>query len=107
MAVTPTLNELKGCLADGYPFVFGISVYDSFESDEVAKTGIVPIPSPTEQMLGGHCIVAVGYDDATQRFTIRNSWGTEWGDYGHCYLPYEYLTNGNLASDFWTLRIIK
>lgn len=107
MSVVPSLSQLKGCLADGFPFVFGISVYESFESDGVAKTGEVPMPSTTEQMLGGHCIVAVGYDDATQRFIIRNSWGADWGDKGHCYLPYNYVTNRSLASDFWTIRAVE
>lgn len=107
LAVTPTLDHLKGCLADGFPFVFGISVYESFESDAVAQTGIVPMPQPNEQLLGGHAIAAVGYDDATSRFTIRNSWGTEWGDQGYCYLPYEYLTNAQLSSDFWTVRLVQ
>lgn len=107
LSVTPTLAQLKGCLADGFPFVFGISVYESFESDEVAKTGVVPMPAATEQNLGGHAICAVGYDDSTQMFTVRNSWGTSWGDKGYFYLPYEYLTNANLASDFWTVRVIQ
>lgn len=106
LAVTPTLDQVKGCLADGFPFVFGISVYASFESDAVAKTGVVPMPATNEQNLGGHAIMAVGYDDSTQRFTIRNSWGTSWGDQGYFYLPYEYVTNANLASDFWTVRVV-
>ena len=73
-----TVEQLKGCLADGFPFVFGISVYESFESDAVAKTGTVPMPKQTEKNLGGHAILAVGYDDRKKRFIIRNSWGTPW-----------------------------
>src|SRR6202049_4412710 len=62
------INQMKGCLASGYPFVFGFTVYDSFESQQVAKTGVVPMPAPAEKVLGGHCVDAVGYDDAQQRF---------------------------------------
>jgi C1A family cysteine protease len=100
------LNQMKGCLASGYPFIFGFTVYDSFESQQVAQTGEVPMPGPTEQVLGGHCVVAVGYDDSQQRFFVRNSWSESWGMQGYCTMPYAYLTDPNLASDFWTIRLV-
>lgn len=102
-----SLSQLKGCLASGYVFVFGFSVYESFESQAVADSGIVPMPQPDESMIGGHAVVAVGYDDAEQVFIVRNSWGAEWGDAGYCYMPYVYLSSSNLASDFWTIRTVK
>lgn len=95
-------NELLTCLADGYPFVFGISVYESFESQEVAKTGIVPMPSLDERNLGGHAVCAVGYDIDRRWFIVRNSWGSEWGDGGYFYLPFQYVEH--LAADHWTIR---
>jgi C1A family cysteine protease len=98
---------MKGCLASGYPFVFGFSVYESFESPEVLDTGVVPMPSDGEAQLGGHAVLAVGYDDATARFIIRNSWGTSWGDGGYGYMPYAYLTDSDLAADFWTIRVVE
>ena len=104
--VARTLNQFKGCLASGFPFVFGFTVYESFESDEVARTGEAPMPSSNEQVLGGHAVLAVGYDDATQRFIVRNSWGDGWGDHGHFTLPYQYLTDRGLSSDFWTVRLV-
>jgi C1A family cysteine protease len=99
--------QLKGCLASGYPFVFGITVYDSFESAAVAKSGKVPMPKPKEKQLGGHAILAVGYDDTQRRFIIRNSWGTGWGMKGYFTLPYEYVLDPNLADDFWTIRTVQ
>jgi len=102
-----TLNEMKSCLAEGFPFVFGFSVYDSFETWQVSTNGIVPMPSPGESCLGGHAVMAVGYDDNTQRFIVRNSWGEGWGDKGYFYMPYEYLTNRDLSDDFWTIRDIE
>lgn len=99
-----TIQEMKSCLADGFPFVFGFAVYESFETSEVAKTGMVPMPDPSEKLLGGHAVLAVGYDDSTGRFIVRNSWGTGWGDSGYFYMPYEYLTNPDLSADFWTIR---
>ena len=85
------LNQLKGCLASGFPFVFGFAVYESFESPQVAKTGQVPMPQSNEALLGGHAVLAVGYDEAKQRFIVRNSWGKGWGMKGYFTMPYPYL----------------
>jgi C1A family cysteine protease len=106
LSVPQDLDSLRGCLAEGYPIVFGFTVYESFEGDAVASTGVVPMPGVSEQVLGGHCVVAVGYDDDKQQFIVRNSWGTGWGDQGYCYMPYKYLSDQNLASDFWTIRSV-
>jgi len=99
--------QLKGCLADGYPFVFGFTVYESFESRQVAKTGVVPMPASGEQPIGGHAVMAVGYNDTTQQFLVRNSWGASWGLGGYFLLPYAYLTDPNLAADLWTIRMVE
>jgi len=104
--VAQQLLQMQGCLADGYPFVFGFTVYDSFESQAVASSGIVPMPGSNEGVQGGHCVLAVGYDDAKRVFFIRNSWGPKWGMSGYCTMPYEYLLNPQLASDFWTIRSV-
>jgi C1A family cysteine protease len=104
--VAQNLNQMKGCLASGYPFVVGFSVYESFETPQVAQTGHVPLPQSTEQQIGGHAVVAVGYDDANQWFICRNSWGTNWGMNGYFTMPYAYLTNSDLSSDFWTIRLV-
>jgi C1A family cysteine protease len=102
-----SLNQMKGCLASGYPFVFGFSVYESFESSAVARTGKVPMPGSGEAMLGGHAVMAVGYNDADQRFIVRNSWGAKWGHKGYFFMPYSYLTDPDLAADFWTIRMVE
>jgi C1A family cysteine protease len=62
------------------------------------------MPSTAEQVIGGHAVLAVGYDDATRRFTVRNSWGKDWGKGGYFFMPYSYLLDDNLAADFWTIR---
>ena len=107
MRVTQTLTAIRQCLADGFPIVFGFSVYESFESDVVAQTGIMPMPKRSEQLLGGHAVLCCGYDDSKQAFLIRNSWGTSWGLGGYFWMPYAYMTNSNLADDLWTLRAIE
>jgi C1A family cysteine protease len=104
--VTRDLNQFKGCLADGFPFAFGFTVYSGFESPEVAKTGEAQLPAAGEQVLGGHAVLAVGYDDEVQRFIVRNSWGSGWGQSGYFTLPYAYLTEAGLSSDFWTIRLV-
>jgi C1A family cysteine protease len=68
------LSQMKGCLADGFPFVFGFTVYESFESAKVARTGVLQMPKPREGVVGGHAVLAVGYDDTSERFMVRNSW---------------------------------
>lgn len=100
------LTLMKGCLAAGFPFVFGFTVYESFEGQDVAKSGQVQMPGANEQVLGGHAVMAVGYDDGQQRLIVRNSWGTSWGMAGYFTMPYLYVTQRNLASDFWTVRLI-
>src|SRR5262249_16064029 len=101
------LNQMKGCLASGYPFVFGFTVYESFESPQVAQTGHVPMPTPGEQVVGGHAVLAVGYDDAQHVFLVRNSWGEGWGMKGYFTFPYAYLLDNNLSDDLWTIRVVK
>jgi C1A family cysteine protease len=105
-SLVQTGTQMKGCLASGYPFVFGFTVYESFEGHNVAASGVVPMPGVEEAVIGGHCMLAVGYDDTQQRFILRNSWGGKWGMEGYCTMPYAYLTDPNLASDFWTIRLI-
>lgn len=102
--IRQNVPAMRECLASGYPFVFGFSVYTSFESDEVAKTGVMPMPSGDEPLLGGHAVEAVGYDDEKKVFKIRNSWGTEWGDNGYFYMPYDFIADEDYAADFWTIR---
>ncbi|MBP2651363.1 MAG: xylellain [Firmicutes bacterium] len=98
-----SLAQLKAALAEGLPVVIGIEVYDSFENDDVANTGVVPMPdTSTEQDLGGHAVLVVGYDDAKSQLIVRNSWGITWGDLGYFYLPYDYYNK--YSSDCWTSK---
>jgi C1A family cysteine protease len=106
MRVEQDVAQMRGCLAAGYPFIFGFTVYESFESDAVARTGNVPMPQGDERTLGGHAMVAVGYDNPKKLITVRNSWGTSWGKKGYGTMPYAYFTNPDLAADFWTLRAV-
>lgn len=102
--LTNHIDELKTCLVLRFPFVMGISVYESFEGTEVAKSGIVPMPGEDEEPLGGHAVMVVGYDDMEDHFIVRNSWGPDWGLKGYFFLPYAYVTNPNLTSDIWSIR---
>jgi C1A family cysteine protease len=104
--VARDLGQMKGCLASGFPFVFGFTVYESFESAQTAKTGVVSMPGSSEQCLGGHAVMAVGYNERRQSFWVRNSWGAAWGLKGYFLMPYAYLLHPGLSSDFWTIRLV-
>jgi len=105
--VPQDLLHMQSVLAGGNVLVVGFTVFSSFESSTVATTGIVPMPARGEQELGGHAVLLVGYDDARQVFTCQNSWGATWGDKGFFYIPYQYLLNSKLSSDFWVIQKVQ
>jgi C1A family cysteine protease len=99
-----SLEGMRECLAMGFPFSFGFAVFESFETKEVAKTGMMPMPNPeVEELLGGHAVLAVGYDDEKRLFKIRNSWGERWGEFGYFYMDYSYIADKRFCSDFWVV----
>jgi len=100
--IPQTLPQLRACLANGYSISFGMQIFESFESDLVASSGIVSYPRPSEECYGGHAVLLCGYNDYLNMFTVRNSWGEDWGDKGYFYMPYDYVLS-SLCRDFWVL----
>lgn len=98
------VQAMRQCLADGFPFVVGMSVYDSMETDAVARSGVVPLPTSEDSLVGGHAVLVVGYNDNMKRFIVRNSWSNRWGQAGYFTLDYAYLGNANLATDLWCIK---
>lgn len=96
-------TALKQAIASGHTPVIGLTLYESFESDAVAKTGMVPMPGKHERVVGGHCMYVVGYGQRPGFFTVRNSWGADWGDGGDCYFSEAYLGSRLLGSDYWII----
>ena len=107
------LQKIKARLARNIPLVFGFTVFNSIS--QATNTGKIPVPCPRDRVVGGHAVMAVGYDDQMEimndncergkskgALIIRNSWGTNWGSDGYGYLPYDYVLNG-LAIDWWSL----
>ena len=103
------VNDFNGCidaLSNGYPVVMGFYVYDSFMSKNVARTGIMPYPNTKrEKLLGGHAVLLVGYDKRKKVFIARNSWGTNWGDKGYFYMPFD-IVKPNMSSDYWIIKSV-
>jgi C1A family cysteine protease len=104
LRVQQSLAQMKGCLAQGFPFVLGFTVYTSMWDAGGNPVTVLPMPSGTDSVAGGHAVLGVGYDDSKQLFTIRNSWGSNVQDHGYFYMPYAYATDPHLAQDFWTIR---
>jgi len=103
------LNGVKQALENGLPVVCGIDVYESFESDDVAATGIIPMPKQGEGYLGGHCVFCMGFKDTSSGILgigiqgylmFMNSWGTDWGQQGYFQMPYDVFNY--LINDMWT-----
>lgn len=100
--VRQTLDDIRACVSFGYPIMFGFTVYDGFEGDEIARTGVLSMPKKTEKIVGGHAVLIVGYDDYTQMVKVRNSWGPRWGQKGYFWMPYSYVEDPDLCDDFWS-----
>lgn len=109
-AVPQDVNHMRACLAEGYPFTFGMMVYPEFTGPDMQTSGRLAMPSVSERPEGGHCTSIFGFDDDanSQRvFLDRNSWGETWGPFKGYFLSlYEFLADPNLCSDFWVIRAI-
>ena len=101
-------NACINALANGYPVIIGFTVYSSFVSGNWYRTtAIMPYPNTrSERALGGHAVLLVGYNDSTKRFIVKNSWGTNWGDKGYFYMPYQVIQNTSMSSDFWVIKSV-
>jgi C1A family cysteine protease len=97
------LNAFKSCLADGFPFIIGSTLFENFT--EMSPDGLVPMPSGSE--IGGHAYVVCGYRDSNRLFICKNSWGLNWGKQGFFFMPYDYLTDDDLSADPWTIRSLE
>jgi hypothetical protein len=120
-----TAVAFRSCLAHGYPFEIGFSVYSSFMSSRMEKTGVLNKPLGNESFEGGHAVCVIGYDldfRASDRakeliaggfsqtdipemvYIVRNSWGEGWGWNGNFVVDVRYFEDDYLADDAWTGR---
>ena len=95
--------SIMEALNDGHPVMIGISVFNSFESDEVAETGLVPMPGANDTVLGGHAVLVWGAKKNEKLFGVRNSWGENWGDHGNFWAPFDYIGSEKFGSDYWVI----
>jgi C1A family cysteine protease len=99
------LNGLMFSIARAYPVEIGMTVYPSM-ANVTFENPVLPMPKSTENWLGGHAVLLVGYDQRRRLFKVRNSWGPAWGEAGYFYMPFDYVLNSEYCWDFWTARYI-
>ena len=100
-------NAVIDAITAGYPVIVGFNVYSSFDTNTVTRTGVMPYPNASrERLLGGHAVLLVGYNKNNNTFIARNSWGTNWGDKGYFYMPFQVIQNTSMSSDFWVIKSI-
>ncbi len=103
--VEQTQTAIMAAISGGTPLILGVAVYQSFESLAAARTGNIPVPAAGEQLLGGHAILAGGYDEEGVMFA--NWWGQNWGKNGYGKLPWAYILNPKLTYDLWALLLVE
>ncbi len=99
--------HIRYVLAQGFPVIFGFTVFDSFMS--IGPDGVMPLPQPDDSVDGGHAVLAAGYTQVggDPYFIVRNSWGDGWGDQGYFYMPFPVISVPGMASDFWVIRKVE
>lgn len=110
-----TAADVIPCLNSGYPVLMGFAVYSSFESQDVARSGLVPLPNKSQEtMLGGHEVLIGGHNAGpavgswpTSTYKVRNSWGASWGAGGNFYVTDEFIHDPDLCWDFWMIHLGK
>jgi len=54
--------------------------------------------------LGGHSVLAIGYNESQKQVLVQNSWGAEWSGDGTFWMPYAWITDFAASNYFWTIR---
>jgi hypothetical protein len=107
MRLNHDLDEIRWALYQGMPVVIGMNLCESFQSNRVAKSGIIPKPAPWESFIGGHCMLLYGHQIKKDRhFTGRNSWSEQWGDRGDFHVPERLILDPAHTTDLWALDLI-
>ena len=100
-----TKEAIMNAIVQGYAVVYGQILYESFMSEEVARTGIVPVPRCWEEVIGGHCKCILDYEKAGV-FEV-NSWSRKWGINGGCLVPWKVILNERMCFDFWVIKLVE
>ena len=108
------LKVMQTALCSGFPIIFGMCCYPAMLSLAVSRSGMLPMPAPNDQLQGLHAVLIVGFDSnkvaldgSKGMFLVRNSWGSGWGQSGHFWIPFAYVTNPNLCFEFFVINLVK
>ena len=92
-----THEAITSALAEGHPIGISLKVFDSFGK---SHKGFIFRPSDRELKssdYGYHAMVLCGYSEKEKIYIVRNSWGTQFGDNGYCYIPFSYIEDKSLC----------
>lgn len=82
-------SQLTNALSEGYPVGISLKIFDN-----LGKEGPLvehPKETPNAKEEGYHAMVIAGYSEENGFYIVRNSWGSDFGDQGYCYVPFSYI----------------
>lgn len=83
------IDDVKKVLSSGYPVHVAMNTGDSFS--DVGRDGVFNAAEKPHGQHGRHAMLLTGY--MGNYYIIKNSWGTDWGDKGYCYVPKKVLVD--------------
>jgi len=92
----PSVDAIKNAIYTYGPISVGVCVGSSFQA---YRSGVFATNDTSS--CGGsinHAVVLTGWDDSTQSWSMRNSWGSSWGESGYMRIRYGYSNIGYSAS---------
>jgi hypothetical protein len=85
------LEDVRKVLSAGCPVQVSMNTGPPFSN--IGRDGIFNAAEPPSGRHGRHAMLITGYTG--NFFTVKNSWGEDWGDKGYCYIPKSVLADSD------------